>query len=126
MPRARILDSSIQAKAREGIMTLRLTHLRFAAVALAIATVPLAAAPARAFTIENQGATNSDGSPKFADPDDQVNNFGSGVHMFGRNGPAVQFGAQPRSSFGPLNGYQGGANAIPPDPYGPRSLGNND
>ncbi len=108
-------------------MTLGLTHLRFAAVALAIATVPLAGAPAWAFTIENQGATNSDGSPKFADPDDQVNNFGTGgAQPFGPGGPTVQFGAQQRPFFGPFNGYQGGANAIPPDPYGPRSLGNND
>jgi hypothetical protein len=110
-------------------MTLGWTHLRFAAAVVAMATIPLVA-PARAFTIENQGATNPDGSARFADPDDQVRNFGNGAQPFGPSGPTLQFGAQQGgpffSPFRPFSGYQGGANAIPPDPYGPRSLGNND
>jgi len=110
-------------------MRLGLTHLRFAAVALALATVSLAGPPARAFTIESLSATNADGSSRFADPDDQVKNFGQGAQPFGQNGPSVQFGAGqgPLGGFrgAPFGAFQGGANAIPPDPYGPRSLGNN-
>ncbi len=110
-------------------MTLGLTHLRLAAVALAVATVSLAGPSARAFTIETLGATNPDGSAKFADPDDQVKNFSGGTQPFGQNGPTMQFGAGqgPLGGFrgAPFGAFQGGANAIPPDPYGPRSLGNN-
>jgi len=118
------------AVATEGIMRLGLTHLRFAAVALAFATVSLAGPPARAFTMETLGATNPDGSAKFADPDDQVKNFGGGTQPFGPNGPTMQFGGGqgPLGGFrgAPFGAFQGGANAIPPDPYGPRALGNND
>jgi hypothetical protein len=107
-------------------MALGLTHLRFAALALSVATIAFASRPASAFSFENQGASG-DGS-KFADPDEQVKNFGSGP-----GGPVVQFGAQPGvgPAFSPLhfNGpssFQGGANSVPPDPYGARSMGNND
>ena len=102
-------------------MTLRVTQLHFAALVLAVATVSLAGQPARAFTIETQNATNADGSSKFADPDDQVKRAGS--TLFGEDGPMMRFGPMQR----PFDGFQGSMNAgPPPDPYGPRSLGNND
>jgi hypothetical protein len=103
-------------------MALGLTHLRFAALALSVATFAFASRPASAFSFENQGASG-DGS-KFADPDEQVKNFGSGS-----GGPVVQFGAQPGVGPFHFNGpssFQGGANSVPPDPYGARSMGNND
>jgi hypothetical protein len=122
--RAGSLQASIQPVVGEGIMTLRSTQLGFAALVLAMATVPLAGAPARAFTIETQSATNPDGSARFADPDDQVKNFSNGPSGLSfQVGPGQGLGLGSR--FSPMSGFQGGANAVPPDPYGPRSLGNN-
>ena len=109
-------------------MTLRLTQLRFAALALGIAAVALAGPPARAFTQENLN-TNQNGASRFGDPDDQVKNFGQGgTQLFGPNGPTVQFGAQqgqgPYSPYSPFNRFQGnGFNNPPPDPYS-RPFGN--
>lgn len=101
-------------------MTLRLTQLHFAAVAMAIAAVSLSGASARAFTMENLGTTNADGSSRYADPDDQVKNFGQGAQPFGQNGPLVQFGA------GPYTRYPGSLNSSPPpQPYA-QPLGNGD
>ncbi len=108
-------------------MTMRWMQLCFAA-ALAVAAVALTNPSARAFTMENLSA-NPDGNSRFADPDDQVKNFGQSAQPFGENGPSVQFGAGqgPVGGFGGIPfGFQGGANPAPPDPYGPRSLGNND
>jgi len=108
-------------------MTMRWMQLCFAA-ALAVATVALTNPSARAFTMESLSA-NPDGNSRFADPDDQVKNFGQSAQPFGENGPSVQFGAGQGAvgGFGGIPfGFQGGANPAPPDPYGPRSLGNND
>jgi len=112
------------ADASEGIMTLHLTLLRFAAVALAIAAASLAGPPARAFTMETLGATNPDGSAKFADPDDQVKNFGGGTQPFGPNGPTMQFGGGQSSPFS----HFPGAGFGPPRFVTPQSSGsgNND
>jgi hypothetical protein len=108
-------------------MMLRLMQLHVAAVALAIAAVFMSAPAARAFTQEN---LNSSGyGSKFADPDDQVKNFGQGATPFGQNGPIVQFGAQQGpgagSAYSPFNRFQGGGMNYgpPPDPYS-RPLGN--
>ena len=108
-------------------MTLRSTHLGLAAFALAIAAFPLAGSTAQAFTFQTVGP-NGNGGQQFADPDDQVKNFGSGgTQPFGPGGPTVHFGGQSGPFGSPFNPFQGGgANDIPPDPYGPRSLGNND
>ena len=105
-------------------MTLHLTLLRFAAVALAIAAASLAGPPARAFTMETLGATNPDGSAKFADPDDQVKNFGGGTQPFGPNGPTMQFGGGQSSPFS----HFPGAGFGPPRFVTPQSSGsgNND
>jgi hypothetical protein len=111
-------------------MMLRLTQLHVAAVALAIAAVSMSAPVALAFTQENL-STSGNGS-QFADPDDQVKNFGQGhgVAPFGQNGPVVQFGVQQGpgagSLYSPFNRFQGGMNdGPPPDPYA-RPLGNGD
>ncbi len=106
---------------------LRSTQLHFAAVVLAIAAVSINAPAARAFTQENL-STSGNGSSTFADPDDQVKNFGQGAQPFGPGGPVVQFGTQAGpgtySPFSPFSGFRGGMNAgPPPDPYS-RPLGN--
>ena len=81
----------------------------------------LASSPACAFSQENLrgGADNSE----FTDPYNQVKNFGSGAHLFGSNGPVVQFGAQ-RGPLTPFGRFQGNNyNNPPPEPYA-RPLGN--
>jgi len=50
---------------------------QIAVVAAALALALLAAPAARAFTMTDQGNTNSDGSAKLADPSDQAGRFGS-------------------------------------------------
>jgi hypothetical protein len=125
-----ILILSIQTMlVREGIMTLRSTHIYVAAVALAITALSLAGSSARAFTFES--GSNADGSARFADPDDQVNSFGgsgSGVQIGGQNGPTLQFGSQQMVPGLPMIG--GGSMGFaptpqPPDPYGrPPGFGN--
>jgi hypothetical protein len=106
-------------------MTLRLTQLHFAAVALAIAAISLTAPTARAFTQENLNAS-PDGNSRFADPDDQVKNFGQGSRPFGPGGPSLQFGVQQGGTMSPFGRFQGNSlnnNYPPPDPYS-RPLGN--
>jgi hypothetical protein len=90
-------------------MSLGLAHIRLAAVALVFAAVPLTGHSARAFTINNESATNADGTARFADPDEEVNNFGRNGFLFGQSGPSLQFGVQ------------GGANWQ--EPLGSRSFG---
>jgi hypothetical protein len=101
-------------------MTLRMTRLHLALVAAATAAVSLIGGPpAHAFTMENQSGS-ADGSSRFADPDDQVKNFGQGAQPFGQSGPIVQFGAQPAGQFSPF-GHSPGAgfapSSPPPQPY---------
>ena len=80
-----------------GTMTLRLTQLRFAtlavfAAATALAASSVAVSSARAFTMENMSA-NGGNTTRFADPNDRVKNFESqGSRPFGQNGPIVTFG----------------------------------
>ena len=90
-------------------MTLRLTQLRFAtlavfAAATALAASSVAVSSARAFTMENM-STNGGNTTRFADPHDRVKNFESqGTRPFGQNGPIVTFGAgQPYGR--PFHGY---------------------
>jgi hypothetical protein len=106
---------------------LRMMQLRFAAGALiTAAAVALAAGSAWAFSQENLQPSGN-GNATFADPDDQFTNSGQGAHLFGPNGPVVQFGVQqgPLSPFGGLqgNGYNTSSPDAPPDPYS-RPLGN--
>ena len=102
---------------------LGLTQLRFAAVAMAIAAVAMAGSSARAFTFQSLDGSSTGGA-RFADPDDADKNSGRGAR-----GPAVQFNAGPGPMFSPngrMNSMGFSSGPRPPDPYGPRSLGNND
>jgi len=89
--------------------------IRFAAAAAVLAAIALIGHSARAFTIENQSPFDANGNARFADPDDEVQNFGRGGMLFGQSGPSVQFGA------GIFDGGPGGANWV--RPFGPRSFG---
>jgi hypothetical protein len=76
-------------------MKLCSVHFIFAAFVAALSLAFLAPQAARAFTIDNQSSTNFDGSPKFADPDQAVQNFGAGGARLNNNGgPTAQFGVQ--------------------------------
>ena len=102
---------------------LGLMQLRFAAAAMVIAAVAMAGSSARAFTFQSLDGSST-GSARFADPDDTPKNSGRGA-----GGAAVEFNAGPGPSFNPVGrmnpmGFSSGPR--PPDPYGPRSLGNND
>ena len=100
-------------------MMLRLTPLRLAAGALAVAMVSLMASSAGAFTLETIGGDGSGGS-RFSDPDTLTNN--QGVRPFGPGGPAMQFGVQSgvQSPFshGPASGFGSSLSSQPPpQPY---------
>ena len=108
-------------------MMLRSMHARFTAIALiAAAAVSLPVASAWAFSQENLQSGGTD-SPKFADPDDQFTNSGQGAHLFGPNGPTLQFGVH-QGPVSPFGGFQDSDhdNGSPPDPYyRPLGSGNN-
>jgi lipopolysaccharide export system protein LptA len=72
--------------------------LQLIAFALAAFGLALVAAPAaQAFTFDNSANTNSDGSAKYVDPDENVSRFGSGGQTTLKQGSTtLQFGA-PRS-----------------------------
>jgi len=102
----------------EGIMMLRLTPLRSAAGALAVAMASLTAQSAGAFTLETIGGDGSGGS-RFSDSDTLTNN--QGVRPFGPGGPAMQFGVQSgvQSPFvhGPAASFGSSPSLPPPEPY---------
>lgn len=86
-----------------------------------VAAVTLTAPSAWAFSTENLN-TSQNGNSRFADPDDQVKNFGQGSQPFGSNGPTLQFGGgsvygRPGLGFAPT--------PTPPQPYA-KPLGNGD
>jgi hypothetical protein len=96
---------------------LRPTQLRFAAIALfAVAAASLIAAPARAFSLGNGGAT--EGNAAFADPDEQVGKmFGLGntEESSSRLSSPGQFAAQPGKA-NPYLRFHADSLASPPDP----------
>jgi hypothetical protein len=55
----------------------------------------LAAPAARAFTIDSNSMTNSDGTPKFTDPDKAVEQFGSGSTLTQPGSGTFHFGVRP-------------------------------
>jgi hypothetical protein len=82
-----------------------------------VAALALAAPSAWAFSTETLNA-GQNGNSRFADPDDQVKNFGQ--RPFGANGPMFQFGG------GSVYGRPGFApTPTPPQPYA-KPLGNGD
>jgi hypothetical protein len=101
----------------------RSTQIRLAVIGLfAVAVVSLTAASVWAFSQQNLGSGGG-GNSTFADPDEQVNNFGQAARPFGSNGPVVQFGAR-QGQLTPFGRFQSnGFNSPPPDPYS-RPLGN--
>lgn len=66
----------------------------FAAFAAALAAALLAAPAARAFTLDNQYNTNSDGSAKYVDPDAPASRFGTanGQTTIRQGNTTLQFG----------------------------------
>jgi hypothetical protein len=95
-------------------MTLRLAHIGLAAAAIVFVATQLTSHAARAFTINTESAADAYGNSRFADPDEQVQNFGRGGSLFGQGGPSVQFGAP-----GPFDRAPGGGNWFS-QPFGPR------
>ena len=95
-------------------MTLRLAGIGLAAVAAVFGTIVLTGHAARAFTINTESATDAYGNARFADPDEQVQNFGRGGSLFGQGGPSVQFGGP-----GSFNRAPGGGNWFS-QPFGAR------
>jgi hypothetical protein len=95
-------------------MAIRLAHIGLAAVAIAFVAIPLTTRTAQAFTTNTESATDAYGNARFADPDEQVQNFGRGGSLFGQGSPPVQFGGP-----GPFDRAPGGANWFS-QPFGPR------
>jgi hypothetical protein len=99
-------------------MMLRLTPLRLAAGALAVAMVSLMVSSAGAFSLETIGGDGSGGS-RFSGPDTLTNN--QGVHPFGPGGPALQFGVQSGVQSplirGPASSFGSSPSLPPPEPY---------
>ena len=101
------------------------THVRCAAVAIAVSCAISAWAipSARAFTMENLSSGGN--TTRFAEPDGPANNLGRGAQPFGPGGPFVQFGAR-QGQLAPFGRWPGsGYNYPPPEPYA-RPLGNGD
>ena len=99
------------------------TQLRFAAAAVAIAAVAMTGSSARAFTFQSLDGSSTGGA-RLADPDDTTKDSGRGA-----GGPPAGFSAGPGPIVGPggrMNPMGFSSGPRPPDPYGPRSLGNND
>jgi hypothetical protein len=92
---------------------LHLMHLRLMVFAAAMV---LAAAGAHAWTIDNNSTTNRDGSPKYVDPDEQIENFGNGGTTIQQGGSAWQFSVRPSYGSGQMNPFNyssPGAGALP-------------
>ena len=106
-----------------GFMQLRFAAAAVAIAAVAIAAVAVAGSSARAFTFQSLDGSSTGGA-RFADPDDTTKDSGRGA-----GGPPAGFSAGPGPMIGPggrMNPMGFSAGPRPPDPYGPRSLGNND
>jgi hypothetical protein len=78
------------SKRAEGIM--RQAFIRVTALIVSLMLAALAGPAARAFTLDNGGGGNSDGGPRFVDPDEQVENFGR--PDVSRSEPGFHFGVQ--------------------------------
>lgn len=99
----------------------RSTQLRFAAIVLvAMATVSLTAASARAFS-QGNGGTGEGSNSTFADPDEQVNIFGfdQGAQPSGLG--SVQVGTQ-QGQLTPFKHFHIDSLTSPPDPLSRPSI----
>jgi hypothetical protein len=70
----------------------QLKHLH---LALFAAAMLFAVPAAHAFTIDSKSMTNSDGSPKFTDPDETIEQFGSGSSPAQPDSGRFHFEAKP-------------------------------
>ncbi len=99
-------------------MMVRLTPVRLAAGALAVAMVSLMASSAGAFSLETIGGDGGGGS-RFSDQDTLTNN--QGVRPFGPGGPTMQFGVQSGVQspliHGPASSFGSSQSLPPPEPY---------
>jgi len=75
--------------------------IKFLAFAVAFGLGVLAGPAAQAFTLESAGATNSDGSAKYVDPDRQSSRFdsGGGQTTIKQGNTTFQFGPAQQPSF---------------------------
>jgi hypothetical protein len=67
---------------------------RLAVLAAAFGLVLLAAPAAHAFTIDDQSNTNSDGSARYADPDERFSGSGNGQSTIQQGNTTIRFGGQ--------------------------------
>jgi hypothetical protein len=121
MLQSSILSFFVPSNTGEAMMKLwqlHLMHLRLVVFAAAM----VLAAGAHAFTIDNKSMTNGDGSPKYVDPDEQIENFGSGGTTIQQGGSAWHFDIRPSYGsgqtlfgFGRMNPFNSspGAGALP-------------
>ncbi len=72
------------------------SRYRLAVLAAAFGLALLAAPAAHAFTIENQGGTNSDGSARYTDPDERFSGTGAGTGqtIIRQGNTTLRFGGQ--------------------------------
>ena len=70
------------------------SYRRLAVLAAACGCAMLAASAAHAFTIDNQANTNSDGSARYADPDEQFSNSDNGQTTIKQGNTTFRFGGQ--------------------------------
>jgi len=61
-------------------------------LAAAFGLVLLAAPAARAFTIDNQGNSNANGSARYTDPDERFSGGGDGKTVIHQGNATIQFG----------------------------------
>jgi hypothetical protein len=65
---------------------------RLAVLAAALGLVLLVAPAARAFTIDNQGNSNADGSARYTDPDARFSGSADGKTVIRQGNTTIQFG----------------------------------
>jgi hypothetical protein len=70
---------------------------RLAVVAAAFGLAVLAASAAHAFTMDNQGNSNSDGTARYTDPDQRFSGSGDGQTTIRQGDATFRFGGQPQS-----------------------------
>jgi hypothetical protein len=75
--------------------------------AILAAAMTMALPVAYAFTIDSKSNTNSDGSPKFTDPDEKVEQFGNGTGPTQQGNGTFQFGVRPLNGLNQQDGLFG-------------------
>jgi len=86
-------------------------HPLYLCFAVLIAMITLAVPAAYAFTVETKNNSNSDGSPKFTDPDEKVEQFGHGSATTQQGNTTFQFGARSSNGLNQLDGSFGSSNS---------------